>query len=325
MLKTKYEEIVHVDEIATGKFRHPSEVVTLALRENVWPASGDLQRILLLVIDPQNDFTLPSMREVADGEPYGSLSVPGAKGDIERLTRFTYNNFEKITQFFISLDTHYINQIFNRMMWRDQNGTPISPGTLITPADMLSGKFHFVGDRPDKAFSCATALEKAGKGGILIWPDHTPAGTFGWNVETQLMQMITFHSAVRRINPIIVFKGTDPYSEMYGILEPEYNPDEWIMQDVVDAIADFNSRTGEPQGIKWNKIIFAGEAGSHCLPESVGQIAKFFNWDSEILQHFYILKDCTSPVPGFEKQMQDAFKKFALHGIHIVNSTDLVL
>lgn len=325
MLHTKYEDIVHIDDVATGKFRHPSDVISLALKENARPAKDDEQRVLLIGIDWQNDFVLPDESSVADGEPYGSLSVPGAKEDIIRWTRFIYENFGKITRMMLSVDTHYPNQIFNRMMWRHQDGAPVQPYTMITTADILSGKFRFVGDDPEKAMDCVKSLAKSDKGGVFIWPDHCFEGTFGWNLETQLMQMVAFHSAVRDVDPIFVFKGTDRYSEMYGYLEPEYNPNGIINKDVLDVLASFDPSNGHLRAIRWDKIILAGEAGSHCLLDSTAQTLKRFERYPEIIQRIYILEDCTSPVPGYEQQMKDAFDEFKRQGVNIVKSTNLTL
>lgn len=325
MLKTSYEDIVKVDDIASGKFAHPSDAITAALQESVKTANQDGQKNLLIGIDFQNDFVLPDASLVAEGEPYGSLSVPGSKGDIERFTRFIYNNFEKITRIMLSVDTHYPHQIFHRTMWRDADGNPVAPYTLIDPDAIASGKYRFVGGNPRTAEDCIKTLAAAGKGGVFIWPDHCIIGTTGWQLETQLMQMAHFHSAARNVKPIIGFKGTDTYSEMYGILEPEYNPNRIVTKQILDAIASFDPSSGDMQEVKWDKIIIGGEAGSHCLLESTNQILKRFKGHPEIIQRVYVLEDCTSPVATFEQQMKDAFDDFKRQGANIVKSTEFSL
>ena len=324
-MNTRYEDIVSVADIATGKFRHPNKAFELALQENVKPANQDAQPVLLIGIDWQNDFVLPDAANVTAGEPYGSLSVPGAKGDIERWTRFLYNNIDKITRVLLSVDTHYAYQIFHPTMWRKEDGSPVPPYTQITSADLASGKYKFIGGNPKTAADCVRALEQANKGGVFLWPYHCLIGTYGWNLETQLMQMVHFHSAARNVRPIFAFKGTDTYSEMYGVLEPEYNPRGIVQKDILDAIASFNPATGDFQDMKWSKIIIGGEAGSHCVLESCNQILKRFKGHPEIIQRIYILEDCTSPVTGFEKSMEDAFDEFKRQGANIVKSTDLAL
>ncbi len=325
MLKTKFEDIVKVDDIATGRFADPSSIIPLALQEKVLPANKDGQRILLIGIDYQNAFVVPDASQVAPGEPFGTLSVPGAKQDLYNYLRFFYNNFEKITRVMLSVDTHYVWQIFHNSMWRDEAGQAVPPLTPITTADIQSGKYRFVGGDPNEAYKCVSYLEKANKGGVFLWPYHCLIGTSGWNLDPQLMQMVHFHSAARNVEPIIGFKGTDKFSEMYGVLEPEYNPRNIVTKALLDAIASFDNSTGELNKFIWDKIIIGGEAGSHCLAESVRQILKRFVNYPDIIQRIYILKDCTSAVGGFEKQMNDAFDEFQRMGVNIVNSTDLIL
>ena len=43
----------------------------------------------------------------------GALGVPGAHGDVERMTQFIYNNMDKITNIAVSIDTHTPHQIFH--------------------------------------------------------------------------------------------------------------------------------------------------------------------------------------------------------------------
>jgi nicotinamidase-related amidase len=325
MLNTKYEDIVNVNDIATGTFKHENDAICAALQEKISTANSDAKKVLLIGIDFQNDFVLPDKSQVADGAPYATLSVPGSKGDIERFTRFIYNNCDKITRILLSVDTHYPFQIFHSAMWRDENDAPVAPYTLITTKDLASGKYKFVGGNPKKAADCVKALEAAGKGGVFIWPNHCIINSFGWKIETELNQMVTFHSTARNITPIIAFKGTDTYSEMYGILEPEYNPHNIVTKQILDALASFDPSSGDLQDMKWDKVIIGGEAGSHCLLESTKQILKRFAGHPEIIQRVYILEDCTSPVAGFEQQMKDAFDEFKRQGANIVKSTDLIL
>lgn len=330
-LVTPFDNIVNVADIATGKFAHPETAVRFGLTETMPPAASDAQKILVIGIDYQNDFVLPDKSQVADGEPYGTLSVPGSKGDIERFTRFVYNNCDKITRVFLSIDTHFVYQIFHGSMWRDSDGNPVAPYTMIAPNDLDSGKYRFVGGNPAIAQQCVETLAKAGKGGVYIWPYHCMTGTFGWCPETQLMQMVHFHSAARKTigkeRPVPTFKGTDIHSEMYGFLEPEFNPkgDALINKAVLDVLMRVDNSTGEPK-FEYDQIFVGGEAGTHCLPESVRQILKRFANYPDFTQRITILEDCTSPISGFEQQMYDAFDEFRRnYGVQIKKSTDVVL
>ena len=55
-LKTAFEEIVSLDKIGREPGKHPHDILALAKRENLKPASEDKERVLFLGIDIQNDF-----------------------------------------------------------------------------------------------------------------------------------------------------------------------------------------------------------------------------------------------------------------------------
>ena len=84
MLKTPYRNIIDIDAIGSGSFQHPNQAVDLASHEQTRDVKDDEQKVLLIGIDWQNDFVLPAQSEDDPRGPYGSLSVPGAAGDIER-------------------------------------------------------------------------------------------------------------------------------------------------------------------------------------------------------------------------------------------------
>jgi nicotinamidase-related amidase len=112
----------------------------------------------------------------------------------------------------------------------------------------------------------------------------------------------------------MVQKGTDPYSEMYGIIEPEFSESNFLNTPVLNAIEKFDA------------IYVAGEAASHCLMESVRQIATHFANRPEITQKITILEDCTSPIPGYEADTKAAFDMFKnTYGIKFAKSTDIQL
>jgi nicotinamidase-related amidase len=313
-LKTTYEEIVDVSMIAKlGGHRHPGQILGPAPREQLRPAIDDAKRVLLIVIDMQNDFM--------EG---GSLAVPGATADVERLTRWMYANTEGITSVMCSIDTHYPLQIFHPAMWADAAGNPPADYTMITYDDVQQGKWRVVNGSPTKALGCLKALAQSGKVGVMVWPYHCLIGSDGWKLEQELDNMIHFHAAVRRTKPQLVFKGTDTYSEMYGIIEPEYNPEGFVNYAVLNAIAEVGA-AGELE-VNYDEIYLAGEAASHCLLESGAQILRHFKDHPEVTQRITILEDCTSPITGYEQATLDAFDEFKRnYGIQVKNSTDVQL
>ena len=294
-MRTPYEQIVNTTEIASlNNSAEYREIILQAEQEELPLATSDKTKRLLLAIDIQNDFM----------EGIGSLPVPGSKGDVERLTRWIYNNIDSLTQIVCSLDTHSASQIFHPCWWVDSNGNNPKPYTIITYNDLLSGRWTPVyGERKltyKLSLEYLKGLEESGKRQLCIWPYHCLAGTYGAEPEGEFSKMVRFHSAARQSTPILLQKGNNPYSEMYGIIKPEYNPDNYINKDILDLIEQYD------------EIYIAGEAASHCVLESVSQIAEYFAHRPEITDRITILKDCMSPIPGFEEITEEAFERVGI-------------
>lgn len=133
-MNTKYEEIVNVNAIR--KPENPislNEILKKANDEQLTPLNQNQERVLFLGIDVQQDFM-----------DNGALGVPGAHGDVERMTRFIYKNMDKISNIAVSIDTHTPHQIFHPCWWIDENGNNPKGGTPITLADLDSGKWRAV-------------------------------------------------------------------------------------------------------------------------------------------------------------------------------------
>lgn len=334
-VRTNYEEIVDVSRIAVSKDdwvlqkveeaikNNPredimdilarvkkmkpftvKELVDKALKEILSPAVKDLKKIALLIIDVQNDFS---------GD--GTLAVPGAEKDIERLTKFIYQNMDKITQIFLSMDTHPLAAVFHQMCWQDESGNPIPYYTSITKEKLDEGKATPI-YAPNAFREYVEGLDRTGRIPLTIWPYHCVEGTEGWLPEQQLMNMVNFHSAARRTRPQFIQKGKNPKSEMYGIFREEYSP---------NGATVFN--TNLMQVIAENDVIlFAGEAKSHCALTSFKQFIEMYENQPEILAKLIFLDDCSSCIPGTEAETEEEFKKLVKkYHIRVESSTQITL
>ena len=272
-MKTSYSEIVNENYI--GKTENPipmNEILKKANEEKLEPSSSSLEKVLFLGIDVQQDFM-----------DNGALGVPGAHEDVARMTKFIYNNMEKITHISVSIDTHIPHQIFHPCWWIDENGNNPAPYTVITLADLDSGKWRPIVE-PIKSREYVENLEKNSKKKLCIWTYHCLQGTEGAALENQFVNMIYFHSVARKyaLNPIV--KGQDPLSEMYGIIKPEYDRRGYVNQALLNKFA------------KFDKIIIGGEARDYCVYESLCQMLEFYKDDTDMLKKFYILEDCMSAI-----------------------------
>lgn len=304
MLKTRFEEIVDVQKIGSldVSLGDLNETLITASRETLSPAANNSENILVLGIDFQNDFM-----------QNGSLGVPNSHGDVERFCKFIYNNIDKISRVAMSLDTHIPHQIFNPYWWVDQNGEHPDPFTVITLAELDAGRYRAV-KNPIGSRKYVEELEKQGKKVLLVWTYHCLLGSLGCALEYQLSKMINFYSVAKKSVIQYLVKGTDPLSEMYGIIKPEYDEKGFINIAFLNAIATYD------------KIVIAGEASSHCVLESVKQILEHYDGNFNVLQKIYILEDCMSPVSSFEQYSIDEWAKLKnQYKINIVKSTELSL
>jgi len=272
-MKTKYEEIVNVNAI--GKAENPislNEILKMANDEQLTPSKQNKERVLFIGIDVQQDFM-----------DDGALGVPGAHGDVERMTRFIYNNMDKISNIAVSIDTHTPHQIFHPCWWIDENGNNPAPYTPITLADLDSGKWRSV-INPMASRDYVEHLEKDGKKTLCVWSYHCIQGTTGCALENQFSNMIYFHSVAKKSVVQRLVKGQDPLSEMYGVIKPEYDTNGYINLDFLNKIE------------KFDKVIIGGEARDYCVYESLNQMFEHYKNNAETLKKIYVLEDCMSAI-----------------------------
>lgn len=302
-LKTSFEEIVDVDAIGKEvNTRNLNDLLKRASQENIRPSHEDTKKVMALLIDPQLDFM-----------ENGALGVPGSIKDTENTARFIYNNMEQITRIVVSLDTHNPFQIFHPCWWIDENGNNPPPFTAITVKGLDDGSWKPV-LHAQKSREYVQSLEKNAKKTLVIWPYHCLQGTMGNAVENQLANLIYFHSVAKKTVPERVVKGMAPLSEMYGIIKPEDSNEQNINMDLLNEIE------------KYQMIVVAGQAKSHCVLESVKQILEHYADRPDITSRIYILEDCMSSIQGFEEATEITFEQFRTqYKINLVRSTDLVL
>lgn len=302
-MKTNYTDIVNVNAI--GNAENPialNAILKMADDEQLVPSKQNRERVLFIGIDVQQDFM-----------DNGALGVPGAHGDVARMTRFLYDHMDQISNIAVSIDTHAPHQIFHPCWWIDENGSNPAPYTAITLADLDSGRWRAV-INPIASRDYVAHLEQDGKKTLCIWPYHCIQGTFGCALENQFSNMVYFHSVAKKAVVQRLVKGQDPLSEMYGVIRPEYDTKGYINLDFLNKLEHYD------------KIVIAGEAKSHCVLESIRQMLEYYETRPEITHKIYILEDCMSPIPGFEAATDQTFADFKKkYQVNIVKSTDRIL
>jgi nicotinamidase-related amidase len=298
-MKTNYSYIVNVNAI--GKAENPislNEILRMANDEKLTPSKQNKERVLFIGIDVQQDFM-----------DNGALGVSGAHGDVLRMTKFIYDNMDKISNIAVSIDTHIPHQIFHPCWWIDKDGNNPNPYTPITLADLDSGKWRAV-INPIASRDYVEHLEKDGKKTLCVWSYHCIQGTTGCALENQFANMVYFHSVAKKTIVQRLVKGQDPLSEMYGIIKPEYDTKGYVNIDFLNKLENYD------------KVIIAGEARDYCVYESLKQMLENYTGRYDVLNKVYVLEDCMSAIgdkTAVDKMYDDLQK---IYKFNIVKSTD---
>lgn len=290
-------------------------------QNNIAPRRLDKVPVALTIIDQQKTFCL------TDGE----LSIaPASVKDTDNICQFVYKNMRVLSDIIVTLDSHYLYQIFHPPFWIDKDGKHPPGFTLILPGDV--GKNWFV--NPEMAFLLlgdmkflpwlqsyvihyTEELARLGKPPLVVWPIHARLGSPGHALVPSLQVAIDCHDIARYSRTQYRIKGDLPLSEYYSPFGTEVTRahDGTVVGEESDrAIEDL---------LKYEVLIIAGEAESHCVRAAIYDILKKIKQqDAALAKRIYILSDCTSSVPGFEKQGEEAIEDFKRAGMHVVSSKD---
>lgn len=284
-------------------------------------------RIHLLIIDPQNDFM-----GLDDGAPFSvtltngtthtaTLPVKGSVTDMQRVATLITRIGKRIDDIHVTLDSHRVVDVAHPAFWQDSKGHPPNPFSLIRHDDLLAG----IWTPRNPAFrkrmlSYTKTLEAQGKYLLLIWPEHCLIGTWGHNVQADLMAALQAWERTELANVDFVVKGTNAFTEHYGGLQAEVpdpeDPSTQLNMDLITILQDTDI------------VAIAGEASSHCVRETVSQVAA--NIGDDHVKKIHLLVDCMSPVPAapgtpdFPAIAEAFLKEMKAKGMTLTKSTEFL-
>lgn len=283
----------------------------------------------LLLIDVQNDF-----------HPGGSLAIPSAIKDADRIAQFIRTHSTAIDRIVATMDSHHKMHIAHPSFWmNDQNKHP-DPFTIITTEDIVSGKWL---PRPDLKIDESTLLdpsvfsamsnvvdsdgnfdlqkycieysrqlEEAGRFKICIWPEHCLIGTNGHCVVPTVRQAMEEWSETTGGSIEWVLKGQNLLTEMYSALAADVP---------VCSDTKFNGKLQQSL-LKSDRLFVCGQAMSHCVNYTLRDIVD--HWPKEETCKIVLATDCCSAVPGFEEAAETFQKDMKDAGVRLC-SIDEVL
>ncbi len=291
------------------------------------PAAHDTFRVCLMPVDVQNTFCIPEFELFVAGR-----SGTGAVDDNRRLCEFIYRNLGSITEICPTMDTHQAMQIFHSIFLVNEHGEHPPVFSLVSVADIQEGRWRFnaeiadslgIDPRYGQRFlqHYVQKLHEGGKYELTIWPYHAMLGGIGHALVSAVEEAIFFHSIARLSQPDFQIKGNNPLTENYSVLSPEVLEDQ-NGNEIAERNVSFIQKL-----LRFDAVIIAGQAKSHCVAWTIEDLLKEIQSTSpELAQKVYLLEDCMSPVvvPGvidYTEAADEAFARFAVAGMHIVQST----
>jgi nicotinamidase/pyrazinamidase len=262
------------------------------------------RKVCLLCIDPQEDFVNRGGK--------GTLAVVGAIGDMDRLSVMVRKFGSEIDEIQMTLDSHYITHIAHPFWWKDKKGNHPAPFTLIGADSVAKGDWTATNpELQDWSKNYVDQLAANKRYPLVIWPVHCIIGSPGQCIDPSFLQAISeWETKFYAIAPRTT-KGSNPFTEHYSAVKADVehpsDPTTRLNSKLVDTLKDYDD------------ILIAGEALSHCVANTIRDIADEFSVDQ--VKKFVLLQDASSNVTSFEKQGEDFVNEMVAKGMKLSSTT----
>jgi nicotinamidase-related amidase len=268
-----------------------------------------VKKTTLLIIDPQCDFCIAN----GPGGERGALVVAGADKDMAFLAKFITKNKKRLTKITSTLDCHQTVHIAHPIFWKNSKGEHPAPFTVISVDDVKKGTWS--ASYPpfqNRALKYVETLATNKRYALVIWPPHCIIGSWGASIVPAVSDALIDweYSNFNKID--YVPKGSNFFTEHYsGVkadVEDNSDPSTKLNTDLIKDL------------VQSDEIVLAGEALSHCMANTVQDIANEFGDDN--IKKLTLLTDCSSSVSGFEKLGQDFVINMSKRGMKLAKSTE---
>ena len=246
------------------------------------------KKVCLFIVDPQIDFC----------DPTGKLSVKGADEDMKRLAAMIRRTKRDLEECVVTLDSHRAIHIASPIFWKDKDGNHPNPFTLINIDDVAGSNPKWRATNlgyQQRSVEYVQKLKDNNRYQLCIWPEHCLIGSVGAAVYPPLFEALgVWEQQFAVVN--YVTKGSNPFTEHYSVLkadvfDPE-DPGTGLNTSLIKLLQEMDV------------VAVGGEASSHCIANSVVDVANNFGEDN--IRKLIYLEDACSPVPGYE-HLEKAF------------------
>jgi nicotinamidase/pyrazinamidase len=273
----------------------------------------------LLLVDVQRDF-----------HPGGSLAIPNADEDADRIAELIRAHGSQISRIVATMDSHHKLHIAHPGFWLSSEGKQPDPFTIISLQDIQDGKWKprdslrlpsdvldstvFSGmdqvlkedgsiDLLKYSIEYAKRLEEKGRFQICVWPEHCLIGSPGHCVVDVVRQAMDEWCVSTGGTIEWVLKGQNLLTEMYSALEADVP---------TTQSTSFNKELQTSMETS-DRLLVCGQAMSHCVNYTLRDIVS--HWPKEEMSKISLLTDCTSAVPGFEAAAETFRKDMRVVGV----------
>jgi nicotinamidase-related amidase len=208
----------------------------------------------------------------------------------------------------LTLDSHYRMHISHPLFWQDATGKEPTPFTIISVDDVTTSKW-----RPknpswkDWALEYVTTLAANKRYALCIWPPHCIIGSIGQTLVPVLYKAVTEWEIQYSAMAPRLTKGSNPFTEHYSAVKGDVPRSD-------DITTGLNTRfISTLKG--YDDILISGEALSHCVANTVRDVAAEFSEDQ--IKKFVLLEDASSSVTGFEKLGTDFVTEMIAKGMRV--------
>ena len=282
-------------------------------------------KVHLFIIDPQIDFCDPGTlikdkkgRTVLDSDgnemktPQGALCVAGADKDMERLATMINRLTNKISDIHVTLDSHRTVDVAHPIFWINSKGEHPGPFTVISESDVANGVWMTTNPQWRKrGLEYVKSLAANKRYALCIWPPHCRIGTRGHGIMPCVSDALLRWEEERFGVVNFVTKGSNIFTEHYSAVKAD-------VPDPADSTTQLNAELVDTLA-QADIIPVAGEALSHCVASTIGDVADNFGEDN--IKKFVLLEDCCSNVGGFENLGKDFVARMTKRGMKIAKST----
>jgi nicotinamidase-related amidase len=241
--------------------------------------------------------------------------VPGAEHDMNRLAGMVRRLKSKLDDIHVTLDSHHFIHIAHPIFWKDTHGRHPAVFSGITRADVEQGVWTpTVPGMYRRALDYVRRLEQNGRYGLTIWPPHCLIGSHGHIVFPELFTALTEWEQRFAVVDYVT-KGSNILTEHYSAVQAD-------VPDPADASTQINTRlirTLENADV----IAIAGEARTHCVANTVRDIANSFGDDS-FISKLVLLTDASSDIPGFESHAQSFLAEMTGRGMKLSTTNEFL-